>query len=35
MSRAVTDESREPGEPTPMAKRILIGEPLTSEKLDE
>ena len=35
MSRAVTDESREPGEPTPMAKRSLIGEPLTSEKLDE
>lgn len=35
MSRAVTDESREPGEQTPMAKRILIGEPLTSEKLDE
>ena len=35
MSRAVTDESREPGEPTPMAKRILIGEPLTSAELDE
>ena len=35
MSRAVTEESREPGVETPMAKRILIGEPLTSEKLDE
>jgi len=35
MSRAVTDESREPGVETPMAKRILLGEPLTSEKLDE
>ncbi|MDF2916521.1 MAG: DNA-binding protein, partial [Microbacterium sp.] len=31
MSRAVTEESREPGVETPMAKRILIGEPLTSE----
>ncbi|MDQ1082496.1 MULTISPECIES: APC family permease [Microbacterium] len=35
MSRAVTDESRVDGEETPIAKRILIGEPLTSEKLDE
>ncbi|AOX45768.1 DNA-binding protein [Microbacterium sp. BH-3-3-3] len=35
MSRAVTEESREPGVETPMAKRILIGEPLTSEKLDD
>ena len=35
MSRAVTDESREDVEETPIAKRILIGEPLTSEKLDE
>ncbi|MDQ1172411.1 amino acid transporter [Microbacterium testaceum] len=35
MSRAVTDESLVDGEETPIAKRILIGEPLTSEKLDE
>lgn len=35
VSRAVTDESRVDGEETPIAKRILIGEPLTSEKLDE
>lgn len=35
MSRAVTDESRGDVEETPIAKRILIGEPLTSEKLDE
>ncbi|WP_285136805.1 APC family permease [Microbacterium sp. lyk4-40-TSB-66] len=35
MSRAVTDESREDVDETPIAKRILIGEPLTSEKLDE
>ena len=31
----MTDESRVDGEETPIAKRILIGEPLTSEKLDE
>jgi amino acid transporter len=35
MSRAVTDESRGDVDETPIAKRILIGEPLTSEKLDE
>lgn len=35
MSRAVTDESRESVAETPTAKRILLGEPLTSEKLDE
>ncbi|BFM24899.1 APC family permease [Microbacterium sp. che218] len=35
VSRAVTDESLVDGEETPIAKRILIGEPLTSEKLDE
>ncbi|MFG6503580.1 APC family permease [Microbacterium sp. P05] len=35
MSRAVTDESRESGLETPIAKRLLIGDPLTSEKLDE
>jgi amino acid transporter len=40
MSRAVTDTSREPAEntapaQTPTAKRILLGEPLTSAKLDE
>ncbi len=34
MSPAVTDESRGPGEETPIAKRILIGEPLTSEELE-
>jgi hypothetical protein len=30
----VTDDSRGPGEETPIAKRILIGEPLTSEELE-
>ncbi|RLK52273.1 APC family permease [Microbacterium telephonicum] len=35
MSPAVTNESRDPSdETTPIAKRILIGEPLTSEELD-
>ncbi|KIC57880.1 APC family permease [Microbacterium hominis] len=34
MSPAVTDDSRGPGEETPIAKRILIGEPLTSEELE-
>lgn len=34
MSPAVTDDSRAPGEETPIAKRILIGEPLTSEELE-
>ncbi|MBB3157438.1 amino acid transporter [Microbacterium proteolyticum] len=31
----MTDESRGDVDETPIAKRILIGEPLTSEKLDE
>lgn len=35
MSSAVTSESREPGDETPRAKRLIIGDPLTSEKLDE
>ncbi|BDV29427.1 APC family permease [Microbacterium terricola] len=36
MSPAVTNDSREPGdETTPIAKRILIGDPLTSEMLDD
>jgi amino acid transporter len=40
VSRVVTDESRDSGEDvpvaqTPMAKRLLIGDPLTSEKLDD
>ncbi len=40
MSRAVTDTSREPGDdsappPVPAAKRLLIGDPLTSAELDE
>lgn len=40
MSRAVTDTSREPAEDlepvqTPTAKRLLIGDPLNSGKLDE
>ncbi|MDC7804074.1 APC family permease [Sphingomonas sp. BLCC-B65] len=30
----MTDDSRGPGEETPIAKRILIGEPLTSEELE-
>ncbi|MGP3533477.1 APC family permease [Microbacterium sp. RD1] len=40
MSRAVTETSREPADasapaPTPAAKRLLLGDPLTSAKLDE
>ena len=31
----MTDESPEPVVETPLAKRILIGDPLTSEKLDD
>jgi amino acid transporter len=31
----VTIESREPGTDSPIAKRLLLGEPLTSEELDE
>jgi hypothetical protein len=31
----VTDESAEPSAETPLAKRILLGDPLTSEKLDD
>ena len=30
----MTDDSRGPAEETPIAKRILIGEPLTSEELE-
>ncbi|WEK13267.1 MAG: APC family permease [Candidatus Microbacterium phytovorans] len=36
MSRVVTDDSRDPSdETTPIAKRILLGDPLTSEQLDD
>jgi amino acid transporter len=35
LSHAVTDDSRDSAAETPIAKRILIGEPLTSGKLDE
>ena len=36
MSPAVTSESRDPGAAdTPIAKRLLLGEPLSSEKADE
>src|SRR6187402_2515410 len=35
MSSAVTSESREPGEESPRAKRLILGDPLTSEELDE
>lgn len=35
MSPAVTDESRDTSETTPTAKRILLGEPLTNEQLDD
>jgi amino acid transporter len=31
----VTTESREPGTESPIAKRLLLGDPLTSEKLDD
>jgi hypothetical protein len=38
MSDAVTDDNRAddraPADETPIAKRILIGEPLTSEELE-
>ncbi len=34
MSPAVTDDNRPGTEETPIAKRILIGEPLTSEELE-
>lgn len=34
MSPAVTEESRGASEETPIAKRILIGDPLTSEELE-
>jgi amino acid transporter len=35
MSPAVTEDSRDPSEATtPIAKRILLGDPLTSEQLD-
>lgn len=35
MSPAVTTDSREPGADSPIAKRLLLGDPLTSEKLDD
>ncbi|WP_292875398.1 APC family permease [Microbacterium sp.] len=35
MSPAVTTESREPAPETPIAKRILIGDPLASQNADE
>lgn len=35
MSPAVVTDTGDPAESTPIAKRILIGDPLTSEKLDE
>jgi len=31
----VTNESRDPGVESPIAKRLLLGDPLTSEKLDD
>jgi amino acid transporter len=31
----VTTESRDPGVESPIAKRLLLGDPLTSQKLDE
>jgi amino acid transporter len=34
-SPAVTYEPREPSEEPPRAKRLILGDPLTSEKLDE
>lgn len=34
MSPAVTDDNRAAADETPIAKRILIGEPLTSEELE-
>lgn len=35
MSSAVTIDGREPVEESPRAKRLLLGDPLTSEKLDD
>ena len=35
MSPAVTTESREPRDEPPIAKRLIIGDPLTSHKLDD
>ncbi|TQK17965.1 amino acid/polyamine/organocation transporter (APC superfamily) [Microbacterium sp. SLBN-154] len=35
MSSAVTTDGREPVEESPRAKRLLLGDPLTSEKLDD
>ncbi|MGN8553749.1 UNVERIFIED_CONTAM: APC family permease [Microbacterium sp. SLM126] len=34
-SPAVTSETREPVEESPRAKRLILGDPLTSEKLDD
>ncbi len=35
MSRAVTTDAAEPAEDSPLAKRILLGDPLTSEQLND
>jgi amino acid transporter len=35
MSPAVTETRRDPGAQTPIAKRLLLGDPLTSGKLDD
>jgi amino acid transporter len=35
VSPAVTNDSRDPGVESPIAKRLLLGDPLTSEKLDD
>ena len=35
MSPAVTTDSREPRDEPPIAKRLIIGDPLTSHKLDD
>ncbi len=34
MSPAVASDSREPAEDSPLAKRLLIGAPLTNEELE-
>ena len=31
----MTSESREPGDESPRAKRLILGEPLTSEQLED
>lgn len=35
MSPDVSDENREGADSPPLAKRILIGEPLTSQQVDD